>query len=106
MKRAIIALLISCSVLISGCATDVERDAKAAQKEQQEKDPEVGMTKQQVLSRYGKPDNILTSNEGEVWVYNLNKGEAYIPFNYGYRPKLRTLTFDQDGKVARWSYSK
>ena len=64
------------------------------------------MTKQQILSMYGKTDNIQASSEGEVWVYNLNMGEAFIPFNYGYRPKLRIITFDQDGKVVHWSYSK
>ena len=105
MKHAIIAL-IGCSVLISGCASDKDGDAKASQKQQQEKNPEVGMTKEQVLAMYGKTDNIQASSEGETWVYNLNMGEAFIPFNFGYRPKLRLITFDKDGKVSHWSYSK
>jgi hypothetical protein len=46
------------------------------------------------------------SSEGETWIYNLNMGEAFIPFNFGYRPTIRTVFFDQDGKVTRWSYSK
>ncbi len=40
------------------------------------------------------------------WIYHLNMGEAFIPFNFGYRPKIRIVNFDKDGKVARWSYSK
>ena len=36
----------------------------------------------------------------------LNMSEAFISFNFGYRPKVRIIRFDQDGKVAGWSYSK
>lgn len=64
------------------------------------------MTKAQVLDLYGKTDNIQGSSEGETWVYNLNMGEAFIPFNFGYRPKMRIITFGPDGLVKSWSYSK
>jgi hypothetical protein len=33
-------------------------------------------------------------------------GEAFIPFNFGYRSRIRMVYFDKDGKVTRWSYSK
>jgi len=33
-------------------------------------------------------------------------GEAFIPFNFGYRPKTRIITYDKDGRVAHWSYNK
>jgi len=46
------------------------------------------------------------SSEGETWIFHLNMGEAFIPFNFGYRPKIRIINFDKDGKVAQWSYSK
>jgi len=105
MKYAFIGLIIG-TVLIAGCATDVDKDAKEVQKQQQEKNPEVGMTKAQIIAMYGKTDNIQTGSDGETWIYHLNMGEAFIPFNFGYRPKMRMITFDQDGKVARWSYSK
>jgi len=105
MKYALIGLIIG-SVFISGCASDVDKDAKAVQKQQQEKNPEVGMTKAQILAMYGKTDNIQTGSDGETWIYTLNAGEAYIPFNFGYHPKTRVITFDQDGKVSHWSYSK
>ena len=43
---------------------------------------------------------------GEKWVYNLSRGEVFIPWNFGYRPKSRVIEFDKDGKVKSWSYSK
>jgi hypothetical protein len=105
MRYALIAL-VCCSALICGCASDVEKDAKETQKQQKERNPEVGMTKQQILAMYGSTKNIQNTSEGETWIYNLNAGEAYIPFNYGYRPKVRVITFGEDGKVTHWSYTK
>jgi len=103
MKYTMIALL-GCAVLICGCASDKDGGAKTSQP-QQEKNPEIGMTKEQVLAMYGKTDNIQASSEGETWIYHLNMGEAFIPFNFGYRPKMRIIDFDKDGKIAHWSYS-
>jgi hypothetical protein len=105
MKHTLIALL-GCVVLICGCASDKDAGAKTSQTAPQEKNPEIGMTKEQVVAMYGKTDNIQASSEGETWIYHLNMGEAFIPFNFGYRPKLRIIQFDPDGKVAHWSYSK
>jgi hypothetical protein len=105
MKYVMIGLMIG-SVLISGCASDSDKDAKQVQKQQQEQNPEVGMTKAQILTMYGKTDNIQMGSEGETWIYHLNMGEAFIPFNFGYRPKMRIITFDQDGKVSHWNYTK
>src|SRR2546430_7333062 len=105
MKTLAFVLVAAC-LAFGGCATS-ENDSKAqAEKKQPEKDPEVGMTKEQVIGLYGKTDSIQGSSEGEVWVYNMNMGEAFIPFNFGYRPKTRVIYFDKDGKVARWSYTK
>ena len=104
--RVICALMIA--IWIVGCATEKtgSDSSSAKQKQQQEKNPEVGMTKEQIVAMYGKTDNIQMSSEGETWVYHLNMGEAFIPFNFGYRPKIRVINFDKDGKVARWNYSK
>ena len=105
MKHSFIALMV-CAALISGCASDKAGDTKTSQPQQQEKNPEIGMTKAQVIAMYGKTDNIQASSEGETWIYHLNMGEAFIPFNFGYRPKLRVIVFDPDGKVVHWSYTK
>ena len=99
-------LLLALGLVISGCATtDGDSKPQAAQK-QPDKDPEKGMTKEQILAMYGKTDNKQISSEGETWIYNLNMGEAFIPFNFGYRPKTRTVTFDKEGRVVSWSSSK
>jgi hypothetical protein len=105
MKYLIIGLL-TCTILGAGCATDKEGAPNSAQKQAQEKHPEVGMTKDDVIAMYGKTDNIQFSSQGETWVYHLNMGEAFIPFNFGYRPKIRIVQFDRDGKVASWSYGQ
>jgi hypothetical protein len=103
-----ILLLLACALLAGGCASDKDASSgssNAAQKPS-EKNPEVGMTKDQIIAMYGKTDNMAVSSEGEIWTYNLNMGEAFIPFNFGYRPKTRVVHFDKEGKVASWSYSK
>jgi len=107
MKSAIV-MLAACAFLAGGCASDKQESSGAAAVPQKpsQKDPDVGMTKDQIIAMYGKTDNIMVSNEGEVWTYNLNMGEAFIPFNFGYRPKLRVIHFDKEGKVTSWSYSK
>lgn len=107
MKKKLVLLLSSVVIAVSfaGCASD-NNSASEKPKQEAQKDPEIGMTKDQVVALYGTTDNKQVSSDGEVWIYNLNMGEAFIPFNFGYRPKTRIITFDKDGKVSHWSYSK
>ena len=105
MKYLLIAFLAA-TVFLCGCASDKSEQSSAPKSDQKQQDPEVGMTKDQVLALYGKTDNIQTSSDGETWIYHINMGEAFIPFNFGYRPKMRIIQFDKDGKVSHWSYSK
>ena len=105
MRKLILAL--AAAALFAGCASDNNNDSKPKQTApDNEKKPEVGMTKEQVIGLYGKTDNIRVGSDGETWIYNLNMGEAFIPWNFGYRPKMRIVDFDKDGKVKSWSYSK
>ena len=106
MKK-FLPVFAAAALLFGGCASDNNNDSKPKQTApDNEKKPEVGMTKEQVVGLYGKTDNVRVSSEGETWIYNLNMGEAFIPWNFGYRPKMRIVDFDKDGKVKSWSYSK
>jgi len=104
--RFLLLFLVVGLGLAVGCASDNGGETKNTSAEQKQKDPEIGMTKDQILAMYGKTDNVRMSSEGETWIYNLNMGEAFIPFNFGYRPKTRIITYDKDGRVAHWSYNK
>ena len=105
MKKLIPVFMAGALVFV-GCASDKSASEPKAAAGSQEKNPEVGMTKDQVEALYGKTNNIRVGSDGETWVYNLNMGEAFIPWNFGYRPKTRIIEFGQDGKVKSWSYSK
>jgi hypothetical protein len=111
MKRTWILITLVAGLGLVGCATSDNGDQPKAASEKKaekapEKPPEKGMTKEQILQMYGKTDNVTVGSDGETWTYHLNMGEAFIPFNFGYRPKLRIINFDKEGKVASWSYSK
>jgi hypothetical protein len=102
-------LLVACAIVVmaaTGCQTTSNDSSKPAAHKKPQKNPEVGMTMDQIVEMYGKTDNKQVTSEGEVWIYNLNPGEAFIPWNFGYRPKIRTIYFGQDGKVKSWSYSQ
>ena len=106
-KMKIISILALALVLVaSGCATQSSDSQSQAPKRQPEKNPEVGMTKEQVIQMYGKTSNLNVTSDGESWIYIMDMGEAFIPFNFGYRPKMRIINFGRDGLVKSWSYSK
>ena len=105
MKQTLLAIFAAAALFGNGCASDNANESKPAA-QSNEKTPEVGWTKDQVVALYGRTDNMRVTSDGETWIYNLNMGEAFIPWNFGYRPKLRIIEFDKDGKVKSWSYSK
>ena len=107
MKNLLTFLLtLVVALWTSGCETTDNGGKSKSAEQKTEKKPEVGMTKAQVIELFGKTDNVQESNQGETWIYNLNMGEMFIPFNFGYRPKMRIINFDKDGKVSSWNYSK
>jgi len=59
---------------------------------------EVGMTRDEVREKYGNPGAITQTSNGEQWYYD-NRGEAFIPFNFGYRYQFRSFLFDKDGRL-------
>jgi len=51
----------------------------------------------------GEPDSVSRySDGGEMWKYHMNAGEAWIPFNFGYRPEFHTLHFNDQDELVRW----
>ena len=63
-----------------------------------------GETRDQVLSRYGDPDQVFQSSQTvETWVYFLGKAKQFIPF-YGPYAERRILRihFNQYGRVISW----
>ncbi|MFA9479248.1 hypothetical protein ACERK3_13235 [Phycisphaerales bacterium AB-hyl4] len=67
-------------------------------------DPQEGMTRDEIREMYrGEPDRRSVGSDGsEVWTYHVNAGEAWIPFNFGYRPRYHVIHFDAEGTVERY----
>jgi hypothetical protein len=115
MKLTLLPVVALCALLAGGCASSnsgsESAKAKSAEdqlkdqqyKNQREKDPAIGQTKDEIMALYGKPDSVSISSDGEVWSYHVNRGAQFIPYNFGYRPKFRTVTFNKEGKVAHWT---
>lgn len=96
LRSGLVAL--SVALLLAGCATDSSSRAPV--------NPHRGLTADQIKARYGQPGNIRATPEGEVWMYNLDKGEKIIPWTKDYQPRWRIVEFDRDGRVRKFSESK
>jgi hypothetical protein len=95
--------------LVSGCSsTGPSNGASASAAPVQRSDdgfvpPFRGETRDQVLARYGDPDQVFQSSQTvETWVYFLGKAKQFIPF-YGpfAEQRLLVIHFDQYG-VINW----
>ena len=95
MSRVI--LIATVFLLVAGCASKPETGSPPPRRPQDIK-LEVGMTKDDVRAKYGEPGSITQTSNGEQWYYD-NRGEAYIPFNFGYRYKFRSFLFGNDGRL-------
>ncbi|BAM03229.1 hypothetical protein [Phycisphaera mikurensis] len=64
--------------------------------------PRMGMTQEEIKAEYGGEPDIVTDRAagGAVWKYHTNMGERFIPFNFGYRDRYDTITFDASGVVV------
>lgn len=92
---------------VSHVAQQVPRRRPAMNEE--DKPPYIGMTKGQVLARYGEPRKHTITDEGERWVYLLNFGEmmgkAFIPFNFkGTPPRTGVIIFGPDSRVKKFDW--
>jgi hypothetical protein len=91
-------VLLSVALLFLGCATDSSSPVGT--------NPDLGLTARQITARYGKPGNIRSTADGEVWVYNLDKGEKIVPWTKGYKPRLRVVEFNREGRVKNSTADK
>ena len=80
-----------------GCASSRDPNAPPQRKPRDIK-LEVGMTRDDVREKYGDPLAITQTSNGEQWYYD-NRGQALIPFNFGYRYQFRSFLFGQDGRL-------
>ena len=85
----------------------------ASQNEDKTRPPRLGMTKEQVRARYGRPVNVSTSSRGESWSYVINgfDGTAFIPFYGGVHDALRkrhggVIFFDGNGRVKDFNWNE
>ena len=87
-----------CLLLVFGCASTPSDPNAPARRKPDDIKLEVGMSKDDVREKYGNPTAMTQTSNGDQWYYD-NRGEAYIPFNFGYRYKFRSFLFGNDGRV-------
>ena len=113
--------LLLVSVLFAGCAENSQPQSPAtssstrqpAKKDDGSRLPSVGMTKEQVRARYGRPTNISSSAHGEVWMYVFNNldGGDFIPFYGGIHAAMKkrhggSIIFGGDGRVKDFNWNE
>jgi len=64
------------------------------------------MTKAQISDMYGDPGSKIHTAKGEVWTYWFNRGHAFIPYNFGYKPRMGNFTFNSNGFLTNFNYNE
>ena len=101
-----------------GSTTPSPKPAPAKGKPASHKDdgstpPRVGMTKEQVRAKYGRPVSVSVSSRGECWAYAFNNfdGTEIIPF-YGSvhaafkKRNSSVIFFDANGRVRDFNWNE
>jgi len=99
-KIMVIFSLLTAGVSLMGCSTLEVADPKEVIKHPLGTETiRLGMTKEEVESIWGKPDDVTTVDEKdkkmgtrEVWIYRAQYGA--IPVDAGYLSKTKKLYFD------------
>ena len=124
-------LLTLTAALLSACAADpdnrtqtragsepsrAQRHRESADRDREEGDrpPRIGMTKDQVLNQYGRPVNVSSSaRRGEVWSYVFNNmdGRDFIPYYGAFHAAFKqrhsgSITFDASGRVSDFQWNE
>ena len=104
-----LATMISAAPTPTPAGKSPPRRPSTKKVDESDKAPFIGMTKAQVLARYGNPNNKTSTEQGETWMYILNMGQFIgkhmIPFFISTQTlRTGTLAFGQDGRVKtfRW----
>ena len=84
-----------------------------AHEEDRTRPPRLGMTKEQVRARYGRPVNVSSSSRGESWSYVIDgfDGTAFIPFYGPVHDAVRkrhggVIFFDANGRVKDFTWNE
>lgn len=114
--------LFAAAILCAGCADDPPatnhktraahyHEASTGDREEGDIPPNMGMTKDQVLERYGQPVDVSTSRRGEIWSYVFNNFDArsFIPYYGGWHEAFKrrhsgSITFDSRGRVIDYQW--
>ena len=99
--KALASVLVVGAFFSPGCASRFASDAANGH----ESGLEPGMTRNQVMARLGETNHRRVTGSGECWVYHLDDGQGFVPWNHGYRARFRIVDFDRDGKVIGWRVS-
>ncbi len=104
------------ALLLAGCAGDdttttttaTRRPARYADRDSEpiEQEPRIGMSKGQIRQMYGEPESVNHSGRGEVWSYYFNRGGAFIPYNFGYRPRTGVFIFGENGRLKDYNWNE
>ena len=127
-----LALFAFASLAFTGCGTDEQtgqstRQAAATGQRQKSEDeeadrnsqaesipPRIGMTKSEVRSRYGDPDSVISTPNGENWSYSFNSPAVLmlIP-GYGFASQFSSkknhhlnVAFGANGRVKTYSHNE
>jgi outer membrane protein assembly factor BamE (lipoprotein component of BamABCDE complex) len=127
-KRTCLCLVgAATALLFSGCSSDDQPDSghhtaattttTSHQKKNDDDDvdhdmaspPHVGMTKAQVLAKYGQPHERQVTDYGENWSYVLNAAAVGLsglnPFGSGATEiRIGVLIFGKDGRVTSFTW--
>ena len=104
-----LAAACTAAALLPACQTGSSSSGGVEEEEVvDDYEPRMGMTKEEIVTEYnGEPDSkSQRAAGGEVWSYHTNRGEAFIPFNFGYTPRIDTITFDETGVVVDFTKTR
>ena len=99
MYLKLLSIVFTAAVLVCGCsAIELPNPNEVIKHPLGESDLKVGMSKQEVESKWGKPDEIRMVEDKqrwkdprEMWVYHAQTG---IPIDAGWLSKTKKLYFD------------